>query len=570
MSPFGFNDPLTAIASVVTGVAIVLSLIKYYLYLTCGHFTSSRKMEGKTVIITGANSGIGKETARDLARRGARVIMACRNMETAKQAQDEIVKETGNQNVLVLKLDLSSQASVREFAAEVLRTERRLDVLVHNAGFAETFRKTRSVDGIEFTMATNHYGPFLLTHLLIELLKRSAPARIVVVASELYRFASVNLDNLNPVGSLPAYLYYVSKCANIMFTRELARRLEGTSVTVNCLHPGMIDSGIWRNVPFPLTLPMRVIKSFFKTTVEGAQTTLYLACSEEVQGVSGKYFMDCKEASLSASISDMARAAKLWDESAKMVKLTEKEIMAETGNTKLLIKHVDISSLPSVRAFAKEIVATEPVIDVLIHNAGVAQGFNNKVTPDGLEFTMATNYYGPFLLTHLLIDPLKKSDQGRIVIVSSKLYQFASLNPANPNSINPVNYFSLFPIHLYNLSKFAEIMFTQELARRLQGTRVTANCLHPGVIDTGIWRNVPFPLSVLFKPIQMCFRTPEEGARTSIYLAVSPDVEQISGQYFRGCRVHQLNQRVQHVAKQRALWEASRKLVKLTDEDPQI
>ncbi|ETN66245.1 short-chain dehydrogenase [Anopheles darlingi] len=237
--------------------------------------------------------------------------------------QNEIVQETNNQNVVLLPLDLSSQGSIREFAAEVLRTERKLDVLIHNAGFAETFRKSKSVDGIEFTMATNHYGPFLLTHLLIDLLKRSEPSRIVIVASELYRFASVNLNNLNPVGSLPAYLYYVSKCANIMFTRELARRLAGTAITANCLHPGMIDSGIWRNVPFPLTLPMRVIKSFFKTPVEGAQTTLYLACSDEVQGVTGKYFMDCKEASLSASISDMERARQLWEESAKIVKLTE-------------------------------------------------------------------------------------------------------------------------------------------------------------------------------------------------------------------------------------------------------
>ncbi|XP_058118582.1 retinol dehydrogenase 14 isoform X2 [Anopheles ziemanni] len=325
MSLLGLDDPLTATASVITGVAIVLSLIKYYLYLTCGHFSSARNMEGKTVIITGANSGIGKETARDLAKRGARIIMACRNMETAKQAQDEIVKETGNQNVVVLKLDLSSQASVREFAAEVLRTERKLDVLVHNAGFAETFRKSKSVDGIEFTMATNHYGPFLLTHLLIDLLKRSTPSRIVVVASELYRFASVNLSNLNPVNTMPAYLYYVSKCANIMFTRELARRLEGTSVTANCLHPGMIDSGIWRNVPFPLTLPMRLIKSFFKTNAEGAQTSLYLACSEEVEGVTGKYFMDCKEAGLSAGICDMERARQLWEESVKIVNLTSSD-----------------------------------------------------------------------------------------------------------------------------------------------------------------------------------------------------------------------------------------------------
>ena len=150
--------------------------------------------------------------------------------------------------MIVKKLDLSSQKSVRDFASDILQTESKLHVLIHNAGFAETFRKTKSDDDIEFTMATNHYGPFLLTHLLIDLLKKTAPSRIVIVASELYRFASVNLDNLNPVTTFPAYLYYVSKCANIMFTLVLAERLKGSNVTVNCLHPGMIDSGIWRNV----------------------------------------------------------------------------------------------------------------------------------------------------------------------------------------------------------------------------------------------------------------------------------------------------------------------------------
>ncbi|XP_055626001.1 retinol dehydrogenase 14 isoform X2 [Toxorhynchites rutilus septentrionalis] len=251
--------------------------------------------------------------------------MACRNMETAKQARDEIAKESGNDAVVVKKLDLSSQASVREFAADVLQSESKLDVLIHNAGFAETFKKTQSVDGIEFTMATNHYGPFLLTHLLIDLLKKSAPSRIVIVASELYRLASIDLNNLNPVNSLPGYLYYVSKAANVMFTRELARRLEGTTVTANCLHPGMIDSGIWRNVPFPLTIPMSLIKMFFKTNAEGSQTSLYLACSPEVEGISGLYFRDCKQAGLTTGISDMEKAKKLWEESVKMVKLTEKD-----------------------------------------------------------------------------------------------------------------------------------------------------------------------------------------------------------------------------------------------------
>lgn len=234
---------------------------------------------------------------------------------------DEIINETNNQNVIVHKLDLSSQKSVRQFAAEILKTEQKLDVLLHNAGYANTFTKLKSEDGIELTMATNHYGNFLLTHLLIDLLRKSAPSRIVIVASELYRFASVNLQNLNPLNTLPAYLYYVSKCANIMFAQELARRVDGTGVTVNFLHPGMIDSGIWKNVPFPLTLPLRLIRMFFKTPEQGAMTSVYLASSEEVANVSGRYFIDCKEASLSAGIQDVERAKTLWEESVKMVGL---------------------------------------------------------------------------------------------------------------------------------------------------------------------------------------------------------------------------------------------------------
>lgn len=225
------------------------------------------------------------------------------------------------------KLDLSSQISVREFASDINKTEPRLDVLIHNAGMALAFRGYQSEDSIELTMATNHYGPFLLTHLLIDLLKKSTPSRIVVVASELYKLASVNLNNLNPINTKPAaYLYYVSKYANIYFTRELARRLEGTNVTANCLHPGMIDTGIWRNVPFPLNYPMQAItKGFFKTPEQGAQTSIHLAVSDELNGVTGKYYMDCKEHSLNDAACDMDKAKKLWEESAKIVKLTEKD-----------------------------------------------------------------------------------------------------------------------------------------------------------------------------------------------------------------------------------------------------
>jgi len=279
-------------------------------------------MEGKTVLITGANCGIGKETARDLAKRGARIIMACRNLDKANEARDEIVSETGNQNLVVMKLDLSSLQSVRDFAKEFLAKESRLDVLIHNAGYANTFNKAVSVDGLELSVATNHYSVFLLTHLLIDILKKSAPSRIVVVASSFYRAVNVGLDDMNPVDGLPWFLYYRSKGWNIMFTIELAKRLEGTNVTVNCLHPGLVDTAIWRNVA-PALKPGFFIwnKLFFITPKEGAKTSIYLATSEEVNNVSGKYFKDSKEAELRPFIKIPENCLKLWEESEKIVKL---------------------------------------------------------------------------------------------------------------------------------------------------------------------------------------------------------------------------------------------------------
>lgn len=282
----------------------------------------SKSMEGKTVIITGANGGIGKETLRDLAKRGARIIMACRNLISANQVRDEIANESENRNIIAMKLDLSSMNSVREFAREFLAKEERLDVLIHNAGYANTFDKAVSVDGIELTMATNHYGPFLLTHLLIDVLKKSAPSRIVVVASSFYRLASVDVEDLNPINSIPWYLYYVSKGANIMFTKELAKRLEGTNVTANCLHPGVVDTGIWRNTNTFLRPGLFVVnKMFFKTPVEGAQTTIYVATSEELNDVSGQYFKECKQANPRPYITNPEKCLKLWEESLKIVKL---------------------------------------------------------------------------------------------------------------------------------------------------------------------------------------------------------------------------------------------------------
>ncbi|VVC96043.1 unnamed protein product [Leptidea sinapis] len=302
-------------------VLLVFFLIRLYAQLTCGMYEEKTRMDGKTVIVTGCTSGIGKETARELAKRGARVIMACRNLELAEK-----VKDVKDAKLEIKKLDLSSFSSIREFAADIIKTEPKLDVLIHNAGYAQTFKKYKTEDGLEMTMATNHYGPFLLTHLLITLLRKSTPSRIVVVASSLYRLASFNLDNPNPLTTMPGYLYYASKEANILFTKELARRLEGTGVTANCLHPGLIDTGIWNNVPAPLSWPLRLVnKCFFKTPIQGCQTTVMLATDENLLKVSGKYFSDCQESSLSNAASDMSRARKLWEISEKLVQLEEND-----------------------------------------------------------------------------------------------------------------------------------------------------------------------------------------------------------------------------------------------------
>jgi retinol dehydrogenase 14 len=172
-------------------------------------------------------------------------------------------------------------------------------------------------------MATNHHGPFLLTHLLIDLLKRAAPARIVVVASDLHKFSWPTFSLNHQSCYLPWYVYFASKLANIYFTVELSRRLVDTGVTANCLHPGMVNTGIFRYYKFPLSLTVNIVKKFYKTPKEGAKTTIYLASSPAVANVSGKYYIDCEQRELQAKYCDKAIQKKVWDDSKKIVGLSE-------------------------------------------------------------------------------------------------------------------------------------------------------------------------------------------------------------------------------------------------------
>ncbi|XP_066559693.1 retinol dehydrogenase 14a [Amia ocellicauda] len=289
---------------------------------------STGMMRGKTIIVTGANSGLGKATAAELVKLQARVILACRDQQRAEAAAQEIRDEAGpEQGELVIKqLDLASLKSVHNFCEEIIKEEPRLDVLINNAGVYQC-PYTKTEDGFEMQFGVNHLGHFLLTHLLLDLLKKSAPSRIVVVSSKLYKYGEINFDDLSSEQNYnKSFAYSRSKLANLLFTHELAKRLEETGVTVNSLTPGIVRTNLGRHINIPLLAkPVFNLVSwaFFKTPLEGAQSSIYLACSPDVEGVSGKCFANCKEEELLSKATDDAVAKKLWDISEVMVQLTK-------------------------------------------------------------------------------------------------------------------------------------------------------------------------------------------------------------------------------------------------------
>ncbi|XP_051235398.1 retinol dehydrogenase 11 isoform X2 [Dicentrarchus labrax] len=286
---------------------------------------SKVRLEGKTVLITGANTGIGKETALDMAQRGARVILACRDMTRARIAADEIRQQSGNGNVVVKKLDLSSLQSVRDLARDVQENEERLDILINNAGIMMC-PKSKTEDGFEMQFGVNHLGHFLLTNCLLDLLKKSAPSRIVIVSSLAHEKGRIHFDDINlDKDYRRERSYRQSKLANVLFCRELAARLQGTGVTVYSLHPGVIHTELSRHLYPTLALWQKVIFMLFTSLVkspwEGAQTTIYCAVDESLANVSGLYYSDCAPKTPAPQALDDAAAKKLWDLSASMVGL---------------------------------------------------------------------------------------------------------------------------------------------------------------------------------------------------------------------------------------------------------
>jgi len=276
-------------------------------------------MEGKICIITGANSGIGKATTIGLAKMNATVVMLCRNKERGKKAQKEIIQLTGNNNVDLFICDLSSQKEIRNFVSEFKSKYQKLHVLINNAGVMIS-KKLLSADGIETNFAVNHLAPFLLTNLLLDTLKKSAPSRVINVGSAAHRMGKIDFEDLQRKNKKGRFfrLYASSKLALTLVSYELSRRLEGFDVTVNVVHPGLVNTNLGRD---PSSNSGGIARKFFKNPEIGAETSIFLATSPEVEGVTGKYFTNKKAKPSSKDSYNKEYAKRLWDISLELTKL---------------------------------------------------------------------------------------------------------------------------------------------------------------------------------------------------------------------------------------------------------
>ncbi|KAK1785953.1 hypothetical protein P4O66_017709 [Electrophorus voltai] len=311
------GDPMDSFIVVVGVLVAVCMLIRTI--VSGAKCTSNVNLYGKTVVITGSNTGIGRETAAGLARRGARVVLACRSQLRAEGALAIVKKDSRSQNVVFMHLDLASQKSVRSFAETFLKTEKRLDILINNAG---VYMQGRTEDGLGLMFGVNHLGHFLLTNLLLDRLKECGPSRVINVASMLHTYGNLDFSLLGAhkefgTGDSPLdvlRIYNNSKLCNVLFTHELAKRLQGTSVACFSLHPGLVSTELSRSLHARFRHLLKPIAAlFFKDAWEGAQTTLHCALQEGIEGLSGRYFSDCTVRKLQPKARDDAVARKLWE-----------------------------------------------------------------------------------------------------------------------------------------------------------------------------------------------------------------------------------------------------------------
>lgn len=283
---------------------------------------NQKAMRDKICLITGANSGIGKVTAQELAKRGAHVIMLCRNEEKAERAKEDILKVCGHDRVDIVLADLASIEQIKKAAAQINVNYPKIDILNNNAGLFLGSKRQTTEDGFEMTFGVNHLAPFLLTYLLMDKIMASEQGNIINVSSEIHRFARLDFDNLQyEKGYSGMKSYCLSKLCNILFTRELSKKLRGSKVVTNALHPGTVASGFGREANSLSGTVFKLFRPWMKGSEKGAETSIYLATSREGMKASGLYFKNKKPVKPSkAALSDY-NARRLWECSEELLQI---------------------------------------------------------------------------------------------------------------------------------------------------------------------------------------------------------------------------------------------------------
>lgn len=300
-------------------------MLKYITWKRLYMMKMRKSMDGKICLVTGANAGIGYAISLGLANMGATLIMVCRNKSRGEAALVELKKKSNNSSVFLFIADLSSQASIHQFVEKFKMQFGKLDILINNAGII-TQNRTLTEDGLEAQFALNHMAPFLLTNLLLDSLKASHSARIINISSNAHKTASINLDDLQSEQSYnPKEVYQRTKLCNVLFTYELARQLNGTHITVNCVHPGVVQTKLLHEYNGGKSKSNFITRLFYSTPEKGAETPLYLASSSEVEGISGKYFENKKIVNSSKHSYAIALAKELWQVSKNLTTTKNKQ-----------------------------------------------------------------------------------------------------------------------------------------------------------------------------------------------------------------------------------------------------